>query len=600
MIQDSNQLDDFFGYKPEDDSKLREAKGGKRAFHEFKQNFKDKVRLLPKILSLKERYLIFAFLVVILGSILSTPITAFYHFTQDLPDYGGSFVEGVIGEPRHVNPLLSQASDADRDLVSLIYSGLLKYNEEGKLVPDLAKSYEISSDGLNYTVYLKPNLKWHDGSNLTTDDIIFTIQTAQNSDYGSLQRINWSGVEVQKVDERTIIFKLNVRYAQFLTNLTLGIMPKHIWQDVKPINFALSEFNLKPIGSGPFKFSKLKKDKSGQIGSYELTANDDFYDGRPFIDSVQINFYGTEDELINAYNNNEVENLGFISPSNLSKVKFKQRINIQEIKMPRYFSAFFNTNQSEILANKNIRLALAHATDKNELIQKVLSGNGTSVDSPLIGDVIDVNKDVKKYEFDLELAQKILKETGWGKPNQDGVLTKGSGKNEQKLSIKITTSVWPELAQAADILKSQWQKAGFEVTVEALPLSVLQQTVKERDYQILLFGEILNIDPDPFTLWHSSQKKGSGLNLALYDNKLADSILEEARLILNPIERMRRYDDFQKIIIEDLPAIFLYNPSYLYGQTKDIQGFETKIISTSSDRFSNIEKWYIDTKRSTK
>lgn len=596
MLKSENQLDDFFGYKPGDSDKLPAIKPKKRFF----KSLEEKARLLSKILSTKERYIIFSFLVIILGSLLSIPVTAYRHYTQETPNYGGSFVEGIVGEPRHINPLLSQANDADRDLVSLIYSGLLKYNEEGKLVPDLAKSYDISSDGLKYTVYIKPDIKWHDGVALTADDVLFTIETAQSSDYGSLQKANWAGVAVEKVDDLTLILKLNDKYAQFLNNLTLNILPKHVWQEVKPINFSLSELNLKPIGSGPYKFNKLRKDNTGTITSYELSANENYYDGRPHIDTIKLNFYASEAELIEAYNRNDVQNLGYISPVNLDKVKFKNRLNVQELKMPRYFGAFMNTNRSELLADKNIRLALAYGTDRQEIINKVLAGHGGIVDSPLVSGVIDINKDVKKYDFDIELAQKVLKETGWGNPDERGVLRKGTGKNEKKLAIKITTSTWPELSEAANILREQWQKIGFEVNIEVLPIAALQQTIRERAYEILLFGEILNIDPDPFTLWHSSQKKDKGLNLALYDNKTADTILEEARQTLNPIERMKKYDDFQRIVIEDIPAIFLYNPDYLYGQTKDIKGFETKIISMPSDRFVNVEKWYINTKRSSK
>ncbi len=592
MFKDDNQLDDFFGYKPEDNDKV-EAQKNKKPFF---SGLSAKVRLFSKLLAKRERYIIFTLLLLILGSLIAIPFTTYNHFTTIAPDYGSSFSEGLIGTPRYINPLLAQASDTDRDMVSLIYSGLLKYNADGKLVPDLAKSYDISSDGLNYTIYLKQNASWHDGEPVTIDDIIFTVRTAQNQDYGSIETANWSGVDIERVDDYTLIFKLNNKYAQFLNNLTLNILPQHIWQDIKPINFNRSEFNLKPIGSGPFQFSKLKKDKDGQIVSYELASNKNFYDGRPYIDKIVLNFYGSEDELIDAYNKNDVENIGYISSSNLSKVKFQSRLNINELQIPRYFAAFFNSNKSDLLANKNIRLALAYATDKQAIINKILAGYGQPVDSPLIGGLTEVNKDVKKYAFDSELAKKVLAESGWSAQDESGILYKG----KQKLSVKLTTSTWPELTGVAEELKEQWSKIGFEVSVESLPMTNLQQAIRERNYEVLIFGEILNVDPDPFSLWHSSQKKERGLNLALYDNKTADTILEQARQTLNPVERLKMYDDFQQILIEDIPAIFLYNPDYIYCQTKDIKGFGSKIISMPSDRFLGIEKWYINTERVSK
>lgn len=595
MLKNDSQLDDFFGLKS--DIELRPHK------ESFKELAVKKFKVLnpgqlSQILSKKERYLILSFIIVILGSIITIPFSTFYHFTKTAPDYGGSFSEGVVGEPHYVNPLLSQTNDVDRDLVSLIFSGILKYNKDGKLVPDLAKSYEISSDELSYTVYLKENIKWHDDALLTANDIIFTIQTAQNSDYGSAQRINWQGVEIEKINEYAVMFKLKNKYAQFLNNWTINILPKHIWQDIKPINFALSEFNLKPVGSGPYKFKKLKKDDSGHIQSYELESNKNFYDGRPYINNIKIKFYNSEDEMINSYNKNDISDLSSISPQNLDKIKFKKRLNIRNLKLPRYFAVFLNQNQSKILSDKNVRLAMNYGTNKQEIIEKVLAGNGLPVDSPMIGDIIDIQNN-KPYEYNIEQAKKLLADAGWILPAQTddpdgkGILKK----KDDKLSVTLTVPSWPELINSANILKDQWAQIGIEVNIVVLSNPDLQQVIKERNYQMLLFGEILMPDPDPFSLWHSSQKKDPGQNLALYDNKAADTLLEDARQTLNPLERMKKYDDFQKLVMADAPIVLIYNPLYLYGQDQKIMGFDTEIISVPSDKFSNIEKWYIDTKR---
>ncbi|MBI2062078.1 MAG: hypothetical protein HYT64_00030 [Candidatus Yanofskybacteria bacterium] len=615
MFKDNNQLDDFFGLKSDDkESRSASAKWGGRRKEGIRETISKnigiaKIRLLPKVLSQKERYLIMAFLLIFAGSLISLPFTVFYHYTKAVPDYGGSFSEGIVGEPHYINPLLSQNNDVDRDLVSLIYSGLMKYNGEGKLVPDLAKSYEISSDGLNYTIYLKENAKWQDGAPVTADDVVFTVQTAQNPDYGSLQRINWQGVDIEAVDSHTVILKLKNKYAQFLNNLTLNILPKHIWQNVKSINFALSDFNLKPVGSGPYKFKKLKKDDAGRIKSYELEKNDNFYGGRPYIDKIELKFYSSEDEMINEYNKNSIESVAFVSANNIKKIKFKKRLNIQELKLPRYFGVFFNQNEAKILSDKNIRLALNYGTDKKDLINKILDGRGLATNSPMMGEVLDVAGDVKTYDYDPDKAKKLLADSGWAPPvdgpDERGTLTKTekakSSKDKptvQKLTVRLTTPTWSELANAANLLKEQWAKIGVELTIEALPTPELTQARKNRNYQMLLFGEILNIDPDPFSLWHSSQKRDPGLNLALYENKPVDNLLEKARQTLNPLERIKLYQDFQKLIVEDAPAVFLYNPLYVYAQTNDIKGFDSKIISMPSDRFSNVEKWYIETKRS--
>ena len=615
-----HQLDDFFGVPSpkenngKDSSSFKKHTGLKETLEKKNRNLKAKLWLLPKILSRKERYFIFTLLLAILGSVIAIPIATYYHFTKPAATYGGAMKEGVIGEPRHINPLLSQ-SDADRDLVKLVYSGLFRYNKDGKLVPDLAKSYETSPDELNYTVYLKDNSIWHDGTPVTADDVIFTIQAAQNPDYGSLQRINWQGVELEKVNDQTVRFKLKNKYAQFLNNLTLPLLPQHLWGNIKPINFTLSEMNLKPIGSGPYQFRKLRKNSSGRIDTYELRVNPYFYDGRPFIEKLELKFYGSEDALIEAYNKNEIDNLALISPKNIKKLKFKQRLTVENIKMPRYFGVFFNQNQSKILSEKNIRLALSHATDKETLVSNILENNGIVINSPLTGMVFGLDQEVKKYEYNKDMARETLQKAGWlaspkplaspepsaergsaehgDKTDENGILMKGN----EKLSLKLTTSTWPELTDVAQQLKEQWKELGVDLHIEVLPTSDLQQAIKERNYQMLLFGEILNLDPDPFSLWHSSQKKDPGLNLALYDNKTADKLLEEARQTLNPDDRAAKYNEFQKLVAEEIPALFLYSPYYLYGHSKKINGFENKIISTPSDRFSNIEKWYVETKR---
>lgn len=543
-------------------------------------------------------------------SLIAIPISAYYHFTKPVPDFGGSFTEGLVGTPKHINPLLAQANDVDRDLASLIYTGLMKYNENGELEPALAESYSISDDGLTYTFKLRSNLKWHDGQPITVDDVIFTILAAQNADYDSFQRPNWQGVDVSKTDNQTIVFKLKTRYAQFPSNTTMEILPKHIWENIKPSNFALSEMNIKPtVGSGPYKFSKIKRDSLGNVKSFELTAFEKYYAGKPHISKITFKFYASESELVNAYNNNEIDGLGSISPQKVNSIRFLGQLKIEKLKLPRYFAVFFNQNQSKQLSDKNVRLALSYATDKKEILDKVLSDNGTVVDSPMLPGITDIPNSVEKYNFDIEKAKKILDDASWKyseNPPADGVREKAAPppkkKGEKpaepvKLEIQLTTSNWPELATVAEQLKKQWEAAGARVNIEILDLPELQQAIKDRDYEALLFGEVLGLDPDPFSFWHSSQKRDPGLNLALYDDKNADKLLEEARQTLDRSARLSKYDDFQKIAVKDAPAIFLYSPDYLYAQPAKIKNGKAGIVSVPSDRFADVNQWYINTKR---
>ena len=589
MFKNANQLDDFFGLKPEDsDTQRRETLKDTLV---RKLSFRSRIRLLPKVLSVRERYVVIGFALLFCLALISIPFTTFWHFTVSVPSRGGSFTEGVLGEPRLANPILAQ-NDTDRDLARLMYASLMKYNAEGKLIPDLAKSYEISTDGLAYTIYLRTDALWQDGKSVTADDVVFTIQTIQNEDYASTQRPNWLSVTVEKQSDSVVIFRLKNKYAQFLPNLTVGILPAHLWQDVQPSGFALSELNIKPIGSGPYMFTKLTKDKTGHVISYDLDAYDKYFEGRPYIDRIVMRFFPTEDELIAAFNGNEIDNVGYISPGNVEQLKFKNRLHILRLTLPRYFALFLNQNQSKPLADKNVRLALAHAIDRQAIIDGPLAGNGFIVNSPMLGGVLDINANVKSYDYDVGLANQILDAGGWAR-GEDGMRSK----NKEPLKLVITTSTWPEFAAVTELIKKNWQAIGVQVEVQTFQLNQLTGIIRDRSYDALLFGQILPMDPDPFGFWHSNFRLGSGLNLSLYNNKTADTLLEDARQTLNPLERAAKYDEFQNILIDDVPAIFLYSTYFIYGADKDIHGIDARLIATPSDRFADVNHWYLETHR---
>ncbi|HEY4484360.1 MAG TPA: ABC transporter substrate-binding protein [Candidatus Paceibacterota bacterium] len=604
-MSDLNQIDEFYtsssSNKNDSSNKRKTERPG------FWQRFKNslpsryQLRLLPQVLSKKERYLILIFLSAGLLSLLYIPLGFFYHITQPVPDFGGSYSEGLLGTPQYINPLLIQANDADRDISEIVYSSLMKYDQSGNIVPDMAESYEISDNQLEYTFVLKKDIKWHDGLPLNADDVIFTLGILQNNDYGSIQRINWQGVEIEKINDYTVKLKLKNKYAQFLNNTTLGILPKHLWENVKPNLFSFSELNLKPIGSGPYKFKKLKKDSNGSTTSYELTAYENYHGQKPFIKNLTFKFFNSEDELVQAYNSNVIEGIGFLSTEKIKNLKFSQKLSPQKIRLPRYFAAFFNQNQSKVLTDKNIRLALNYATDKQELLDKVLDQNGLVINSPILKELTQ-QETAQKYAYDKEFAKQILENSGWKDSDGDGFREKEPAKKNQtepknEAVIEIKTSHSSDLSKAAEILKKQWEEVGFKVSIKVETLTEIQQSIRDRDYEVLLFGEVLGLDFDPYSFWHSSQKKDPGLNLALYDNKTADKILEEGRQIFNTSERIKKYEDFEKILLEDAPAIFLYSPYYLYMPSKKIKGNQTEILSIPSARFDNISQWYTNTKR---
>lgn len=529
--------------------------------------------------------------------------------TVPVPDFGGTWNEGLIGEPRYLNPVLAQTNDVDRDLAQLLFANLMRYNSAGELVPDIVRTYDISEDGKTYTFTLKENLRWQDNQPLTSDDVIFTIELIQNPDYRSPLRFNWQGVKTERVDDLTFKFILGNKYAPFLNNAVVGVLPKHILGAVSSKNFPLHEFNLNPVGNGPYILQKLERDKKGNITSAHLARNNMYHLENsagakgPFIDKIIFHFFRNEEAVIASYNRKESNGINLIAASSLEKISRTKNIN--DLNLPRYFAVFFNTNQLKALTDKNVRLALNYATDKKRMVGEVLRGHGYEVNSPLLPGTLGYEESADAYPYSPEKAAAILEKAGWAFPPATDSAAPAArekkindDKEATKLEIQITTTEWPDLINAAGILKENWEIIGARVSINVASVADIQQDViKPRRYETLLFGEILTYDPDPFSFWHSSQKKDPGLNLALYNNRNADKLLEEARQTLSQEERMKKYREFQKLLMEDVPAVFLYSPSHIYVTSPQLKGMEIKNAVTPAWRFADIQNWHLKTKR---
>jgi peptide/nickel transport system substrate-binding protein len=549
----------------------------------------------PNVLNKKERYFIIGITILIIVSIFGWIIAHKFATTKIAPNFGGSFTEGIIGSPQYLNPVLSQASDSDRDVTELIFSGLMKYNNKGELIPDLAQEYKIGDNGKIYEFILRNDIMWHDGEKFTADDVIFTINIIQNSDYRSPLKAGWSGVEIEKIDDYKIKFKLKTAYAPFLANTTTGIIAKHIWGKITPVDFSLIPENLNPVGTGPYKLTKIKKDNNGFVSYIKLEAFGNYdSDRRPFINEINLNFYPDEITAIKAYNRGQIDNLSIISTKNISLIKGENRSNVKKLILPRYFAVFFNQSRSNVLSDKTVRQALNYATNKKQIVEDVLNGNGETVDSPIPAGVWGHAENLKIYDFAQEHAKNILEAAGWKDADNDGIREKGI----EKLEIELITTDLKELQRVANILQEQWLKIGVKTNIKILDIGEVQQKyVRPRESQALLFGEVLGADPDPFSFWHSTQKKDPGLNLAIYNNVKVDALLKDARQILEPELRLKKYAEFQQLVIDDAPVVFLYSSYQIYLTAKNIKGFENKNISLPSKRFIDIEKWYIKTQR---
>jgi len=521
--------------------------------------------------------------------------------TVEAPAYDGEYIEGMVGQPRFINSVLCQTSDIDSDLSALIYSSLLKLDNEGKLINDIAENYEIEEDGLSYIFYIKKGVKWHDGKELTVDDIIFTIQTIQNGDFNSPLQTSWKGIRAEKIDDYAVRFILKNTYSPFLNNLTFGILPKHLWEFTEVSNFPLTEHNLTPIGTGYYKFKQFTKDREGKISSIEFVVNKEYYSKVPFIAKLTFKFFQTEEDAIAAFNRKEIKGINYLSPRNKKRIIDLEKANLYRLHLPRYFAIFFNQTKSKALSDKTVRLALSYALDKNKLIEEILDGEGSAAETPIPPQLLGYNPETKIYDYAEEHAKNILESEGWIDSDGDGIREKKEGEEDEeeiKLEFTIVTTDWPELLESAKMLQEMWGKIGAHVEIKSIQANELKNDyIKPREYEALLFGEILNYDPDPFAFWHSSQKKESGLNLSLYDNLEVDKLLEEARQETDQDIRAEKYRKFQELVVEDIPVIFLYSPNYLYLHNNSVQGVDLNNIVIPSNRFNGIENWYVKTKR---
>ncbi|MDP2593295.1 MAG: peptide ABC transporter substrate-binding protein [bacterium] len=553
---------------------------------------------IVKKFSLSERLFFYALLIVGISASFVLLLKVNNAFLIEIPTRGGSLTEGVVGFPRFINPLLA-VSDADRDLVALVYSGLMKASHTGELVLDLAEKYEISEDGLTYAFTLKEDAKFHDGEPVTAEDVLFTIKKAQDPNLKSPKRADWEGVQAEAVGEKTIRFTLKQPYSPFLENTTLGILPKHVWQNADSELFPFSEYNTEPIGSGPYKIKKIKRNDSLIPIAYELAPFEHYTFGKPFIEKIIIRFYANEVKLLEGYSQGDVESITTIAPADAKRLE-KSGTRVEKTTLPRVFGVFFNQNQAPIFTHKEVREALNLAVDKRKIVEEVLSGYGQEISSPVPSDLSGKSRSGEELtsEEKFSKAEQLLAEHGWEMNEETMILEKTENKKQIPLEFTLVTSTVPELRQTATLLQDMWKKLGVEVRLQFFETSELNQNIiRPRKYDALLFGEIVGRDLDLFAFWHSSQRNDPGLNISLYANITADKALEEIRATSDKGKKLEKYLTFEKEIMKDVPAVFTYSPEFLYVVPQKIKGFDLGRIAIPSERFLEINNWYVETEK---
>lgn len=583
------------------------------------------LRYIGKVLSRGEKLAIRASLAVIVVSLLSYGAYLYFNNLQIVPVAGGVYREALIGSPTYINPLYSSVSDVDNDISRLVFSSLFKRGPNGELEPDLVEEYFISDENRVYTIHIREGVLWHDEAPLTADDVIFTFNAIKDSNLKSPLRGSYAGVEVERLGGHRLRFILTDPYAAFLELLTFGIMPSHLWGQVQPETFTLASLNIKPIGSGPYVFKSLVRDNdSGQIRSYELEVNELYYADKPLID-LTFNFYPNFQEAIVALNDDLVDGLSYLPLDYQAELLTPKAYNYHRLYLPQLTAIFLNQNRNEALQDQQVRQALAYALDRNRIINETVDGNAYVVDTPILSNSFAYKADVKKYGYDPAKASELLAEAGFTTasitPEQaeaaQTLIDAGEAEGAELESAQLLTAIgagdWlmkdskyliihlasvdrNENAEVLQMIKSFWEAVGVKTVVQLLPANRIQpEIIIPRQFDALFYGQIVGADPDPYAFWHSSQTGEKGFNIANFADKGVDKILEDARLSSDRGERQQLYWQFQDILAEEVPAIFMYSPVYTYLQSNDLKGFDVESIQVPRNRFANVDDWYLKT-----
>jgi peptide/nickel transport system substrate-binding protein len=530
-------------------------------------------------------------MVILISAVVAQTVLLSGYFQTLRPVPGGIYNEGVVGTFTNASPLYA-TTDADTTVSRLIFSGLFTYDDQNKLVGDLAKDISADTFGSTYTVHLKPGLTWHDGKPVTSDDVVFTYQMIQNPDAQSPLQSSWQGVKVTASDPLTVVFELPGPLASFPYNLTNGIVPKHILGSVKPVDLRSSDFNtLQPVGSGPFSWEAIQvsdADPSESQQQIALNPFDKYQAGKPKLQGMVVHAYASEDQIVDAFKDGQLTGLeGLTSvPKELEDMSSMQ---VHSIPMTAATMVFFKTT-SGVLADKEVRQALVEGADVPAIING-LGYTARAVREPFLIGQIGYNPATVQSSFNRSAAEAKLNADGW-MVGKNGIRSKDG----QPLKFTLSGTNTPEYRYVANTLKTQWKALGVDVRVQLERPADFETTLSSHGYEAILHGISIGADPDVFVYWDSSQsdiRSSNRLNLSEYKNTTADTALEAGRTRIDPALRALKYAPFLQAWQQDAPALGLYQPRLLYLTKGPVFGLSDNVINNSVGRFNNVVNWEI-------
>ncbi|MEI6290567.1 MAG: peptide ABC transporter substrate-binding protein [Chloroflexota bacterium] len=516
------------------------------------------------------------------------------------PASGGIYTEGLVGSLSRLNPLLDQGNSADRDINRLLFSGLVTFDGRGLPIPALADSWGVSQDGTIYNFSLRANAVWHDGIPVTVDDVIFTLDLIKSdaSLFPTDVREMWKLITIKKLNDKSIQFVLPEPFAPFLDYLTFGLLPKHILDGTNTEQLSSSEFNLSPIGTGPYKFSRLIVN-NGQVTGVELTAFDKYYGHKAFIEQVVFKYFASSQAALDAYRQGQVLAISQISPDILNQALAEPALGVFTSRLPELSLVLFNLNNPEVSFFQDVKLrrALMVGLNRQQIIRNLLAGQAIIADGPIFPGTWAFYEKMDHLNFDPTAATNQLKNAEYKIPASGGDVR--ADKDGKLLQFTLAYPDDDLHASIAKVIQSDWSQLGVKVELEAVAYDVLvNEKLAARNYQAALID--LNLmrtpDPDPYPFWHQSEATG-GQNYSQWDNRTASEYIEQARVNPDYTVRARLYRNFQVIFAKELPALPLYFPVYSFGVSQTVRNAQIPPLFDTSDRFLTITDWYLVAQR---
>ena len=524
---------------------------------------------------------------------------------EDEPVPGGVYSEALIGSPRRLNPLLDRFNPVDRDIDRLLFSGLTRFDAFGRPVPDLA-NWVISDDELTYTFILRVEAKWHDGQPVTSDDVAFTLGLLQDPAFpgpADLGRL-WQSVQVMVVNAQTIEFTLPEPFAPFLDYTAFGLLPKHRLAGISAADLPDLDFNLNPVGTGPFKFGGLTIE-AGNVTGASLSAFNAYHGQRPLLNEVQFRFYADLASAFAAYERGDVLGVSRVDEAHVEAALKRPELSLYTSLLPEYSLIFLNLRSDELpfFQDKKVRQALLRGLNREAMAAQILNGQAVVANSPVLPGLWAYHPDLPTIMYDPTGAASLLDSAGWvfpagAAPGTENYVRQKGG---QPLRFTLITPDDPVHVAMADAARETWAQLGISVQVSPVdPAAIREQYLepRPRTFQALLVD--LNFagtpDPDPYPLWHETQVE-SGQNYGGFADRVTSEILEQARITTNMDTRARLYYSFQSRFADQTPALLLFYPVYNYAVDAGVSGVQIGPLFDTSDRLNNLAAWSVVTRR---